>query len=70
MIGQHASTNRRQQRILEFIDRYTRRNGYAPTHSEITQATGVTNVSYHLDVLEAEGRIRRQRHVPRSVEVL
>lgn len=62
-----------RERVLSFIKSYQRRNGYAPSMREIGDGVGVSSlstVSYQLECLEDEGRITRDRAIPRSIVVV
>jgi len=64
---------RRQKQILDYLDFYSRRHGYAPTLAEIGQQFGLTSVATihkHLKNLERKGLIRRQCNRTRAVEVV
>lgn len=62
----------RQQRILEFIRRYTAERHYPPTIREIGQAVGISStsvVNYNLNILEREGYIVRNRDISRGIRL-
>lgn len=62
----------RQQRILEFIDRFQQRHGYPPTVREIGQAVDISSTSvvdYNLKALERLGHLRRDPDVSRGLEL-
>ena len=64
---------RRQKEVVDFIQTYLRRFGYAPSIVEIGRHLGVTSlatVHKHLQGLERRGLIRRRAHHGRSVEVI
>jgi repressor LexA len=64
---------RRQREIVDFIQGYLRRRGYAPSIVEIGRHLGVASpatVHKHLQGLERRGLIRRRAHQGRSVEVI
>lgn len=64
---------RRQKEILDYINLYSRRHGYAPTLSEIGKQFGLTSVATihkHLRNLEGKGLIRRQCNRSRALEVV
>jgi repressor LexA len=64
---------RRQKQVVDFIQSYLRRRGYAPSIVEIGRHLGVTSpatVHKHLEGLERRGLIRRRAHHGRSVEVI
>ena len=56
--------------MLAFLQAYRQRNGYAPTMREIAGACGVKSLSavqFHLDRLERDGAIRRDREKSRGI---
>lgn len=64
---------RRQKQVLDFLQSYLRRHGYAPSIEEIGRHLGVASlatVHKHLTRLEDRGMIRRRAHQSRSVEVI
>ena len=55
---------KRQQEILEIIDRHVSKHGYPPTLREIATATGIRGISAikgHIDRLVSRGFLLRQR---------
>lgn len=67
------SLTRRQREILDFLDDFLRKHGYAPSLTEIGNAFGLASpatVHKHLAGLEAKGRIRRSPHRRRFLEIL
>lgn len=63
----------RQRDILEFIRKYTKSRGVAPTHREICEAFGYSSygtVYKHLTLLEKKGLIRRDSNQKRGVELV
>lgn len=62
----------RQQRILEFLDEFTRKNGYPPTIREIGNNVGISStsvVNYNLKALQREGYISRDKTVSRGIRL-
>jgi len=63
----------RQQRIIEFIDRFLADRGYPPTIRDIQAGCGVSSTSvvdYNLNILKREGYIRRHAEVSRGIGLL
>ncbi len=63
----------RQQRILEYIQQFTQRNGYPPTIRQIGEKVGISStsvVNYNLNVLQREGYITRDRTVSRGIKLV
>ncbi len=68
-----AVITRRQKQVVDYIQSYVGRRGYAPSIAEIGRHLGVTStatVHKHLQGLERRGVIRRLAHHGRSVEVV
>src|SRR5689334_5287327 len=64
---------KRQQEILDFIKRYSAKQGYPPTVRDIGKAVGLTSsstVHAHLANLEKRGLLRRDPSKPRALELL
>ena len=58
-----ATLTKRQKELLDYLDRYIRRNGFAPTLDETGKHFGLTSlatVHKHLTNLESKGFIRRR----------
>jgi repressor LexA len=63
--------NRRGE-VLEFVEGYIARRGYAPSYDEIRSAlelSGRSHVDYYLDALERGGQIERTPHTSRSLRL-
>ncbi|MHC4935039.1 MAG: transcriptional repressor LexA [Planctomycetota bacterium] len=62
----------RQVAVLEFLQRYQRMAGKAPTLSEISEHFGVSKVTVHDHIrqLEAKGAVRKAPHRARALEIL
>jgi repressor LexA len=64
--------SRRQQAILDFIERFTDERSYPPTIREIQEGLGISSTSvvdYNLNVLEQHNVIRRNRNISRGIEL-
>ena len=60
------------ERIYEFIEGYIKQKHKSPSLREIAKACGkisLSTVSYHLDALEAQGRIMRSWYKSRSIRL-
>jgi repressor LexA len=63
----------RQQRIYEFITKFTREKGRPPTIREIGGHVGISStsvVNYNLNILVREGLIQREKEVSRGLRVV
>ena len=67
-----AGSGETRQRVLQFIRDYVDERGYAPTIRDILRGLCLSSTSvvqYHLNVLERNGQIRRDRDVFRSIQL-
>lgn len=63
----------RQQRMFEFISRFTQEKGRPPTIREIGGHVGISStsvVNYNLNILAREGLISREKEVSRGLRVV
>lgn len=64
---------KKQKILLDFIDGFTKGQGYSPTYREIMQALGyksVSTVAKHIDNLVARGWLIKREGEARSLEVM
>jgi repressor LexA len=64
---------RRQKQVVDFVQAYLHRHGYAPSLEEIGRHLGLASlatVHKHLTRLESRGIIRRRPHQSRSLQVV
>src|ERR671913_324880 len=67
------TVSRRQQSILQFIERFLDENDYPPTIRDIQSELGISSTSvvdYNLKALEARGLIRRNSKISRGIELM
>ncbi len=65
--------SRRQQAILQFIERFLDENDYPPTIRDIQTELDISSTSvvdYNLKALEARGLIRRNSKISRGIELV
>jgi len=65
-----ARTSSKQEEILEFINAFTREQGYPPSVREIAAGVGLKSsgsVHYHLDELRRQGRIGMEPSKGRTI---
>ena len=63
----------RQQKIVDFIQRFWADRHYPPTVRDIVSGCKISSTSvvdYNLDILEREGYIRRHSGISRGIELL
>ena len=64
---------KRQYEVLDTIRRLAAQKGYAPSYREIAKAMGLrsaASIHKHVTLLEKKGRIRREAHAIRNLEVI
>lgn len=64
---------KKQKILLDFIDGFTKGQGYSPTYREIMQALGyksVSTVAKHIDNLVTRGWLVKREGEARSLEVV
>jgi repressor LexA len=62
----------RHKQILDVIQEYTAKHGYAPSYREICARTDITStsmVNYYLEQLEEMGYIERSENISRSLQL-
>lgn len=62
--------NEKARKILAFIQRFARENGYPPTIREIGTAFGISStngVRYYLNLLEKGGHLKRSGRISRGI---
>ncbi|MBX5444791.1 transcriptional repressor LexA [Sphaerobacter sp.] len=65
--------SRRQQMMLEYIERFLEENTYPPTIREIQRDLNISSTSvvdYNLNILEQRNLIRRNRNISRGIELV
>lgn len=68
-----SSLSERQQRMYDFISRFSREKGRPPTIREIGGHVGISStsvVNYNLNILQREGLIAREKEVSRGLRVI
>jgi repressor LexA len=58
-----------RRRILRFVQKFVRQEGYSPSYREIGEELGlaVSTVSYHVSILKLEGLLSREDGQPRTI---
>jgi len=58
----------KQKRVLDYVKRYTKRRGLAPTYEEIARGLGVSKATVHGHVMQLafQGLLKRERYRARS----
>lgn len=65
--------NERAKEILEYLQRFSRENGYPPTIREIGEAFEITStngVRYYLQMLEKAGFLKRTSKLSRGIDLM
>lgn len=64
---------KKQLAVLEFLESFTKENGYSPSYREIMSGLGLTSVSAvaeHIDNLINKGALKKVPGAARSLEIL
>jgi repressor LexA len=58
-----------RRRILQFVQKFVRQEGYSPSYREIGEELGlaISTVSYHVSILKLEGLLSREDGQPRTI---
>ena len=71
-IGELEVLSSKRERVVDFITRFIEKKGYAPSIREIAKGCNINSpsmVQYHLNILEHDGYIHRDRSIPRSISL-
>lgn len=63
----------KREKVLSFIAYFIEKKGYAPSVREIAKGCNIKSpsmVQYHLNILEHDGYIHRDRLIPRSISLV
>lgn len=63
---------KKQKKVLEYIESYTQKHGFSPSHDEIRKhlkLSSVSTVNHYMKILQEKGYIKRGKNIARSVEV-
>jgi DNA adenine methylase len=64
---------KRQKQILDYIKRYLKKNGYAPTLKEIRRhfkLSSISGVHQHIETLRNKGYLEKERNKPRAIDAI
>ncbi len=73
MARRSEGLSKRHQKILKFLEKFQKENGYSPSIREIGESIDVKSTSlvdYYLKQLEEKGYISREQHISRSICLL
>ena len=63
---------KKQKKVLDYIESYTQKHGFSPSHDEIRKhlkLSSVSTVNHYMKILQEKGYIKREKNTARSVEV-
>lgn len=63
---------KKQKKVIEFIQKYSKNHGFSPSHDEIRKhfrLSSVSTVNHYMKVLEEKGYIKRKKNAARAVEI-
>lgn len=64
---------KKQKKVLDYIQNYTLKQGFSPSHDEIRKhlkLASVSTVSHYMKTLKEKGYIKHEKNIARSVETL
>jgi site-specific DNA-methyltransferase (adenine-specific) len=63
---------KKQKKVLDYLESYTQKHGFAPSHDEIRKhlkLSSVSTVNHYIKILQEKGYIKHEKNTARSVEV-
>lgn len=63
---------KKQKKVLEYIESYTQKHGFSPSHEEIRKhlkLSSVSTVNHYMKILQDKGYIKREKNLARSVKI-
>jgi|SRR3990167_8198464 len=63
---------KKQKEVLDFLNKYAKKNGYAPSLEEIKgnfKLSSVSTAHYYIDKLQKEGYLQKESNQPRSISI-
>lgn len=63
---------KKQKKVLDYIQEYTQKKGFSPSHEEIRKhlkLSSVSTVNHYMKILQKKGYIKREKNTARSTEV-
>ncbi len=63
---------KKQKRVLDYVESYSRKKGFAPSHDEMRKylkLSSVSTINHYMKILQEKGYISREKNTARSVEL-
>lgn len=63
---------KKQKKILDYIQEYTQKKGFCPSHDEIRKylkLSSVSTINYYIKILQEKGYIKRKKNIARSIKI-
>ena len=63
---------KKQKKVLDYIQEYSQKKGFSPSHDEIRKhlrLSSVSTVNHYVKILQEKGYIKREKNLARSVEI-
>jgi len=63
---------KKQKKVLDFIEEYSKKKGFSPSHDEMRKhlkLSSVSTVNHYMKILQEKGYISREKNTARSVEI-
>ena len=62
----------KQKKVLDFIQSYSQKNGYSPSHEEMRKhfkLASVSTINHYTQILQKKGYIKHEKNAARAVEI-
>lgn len=63
---------KKQKKVLEYIESYSKKHGYSPSHDEMRKhlkLASVSTINHYMKILQDKNYINREKNTARSVEI-
>ncbi len=63
---------KKQKKVLDYIQEYSQKQGFNPSHDEIRKylkLASVSTINHYMKILQKKGYIKREKNIARSAEV-
>ncbi len=63
---------KKQKKVLDYIQEYSEKNGFSPSHDEIRKhfkLSSVSTVNHYIKILQKKGYIKQEKYAARAMEI-
>lgn len=63
---------KKQKKVLDYIESYTKKHGFSPSHDEARRhlkLSSVSTINHYMKILQEKGYIKREKNTARSAEI-